>query len=318
MKTVLVLGAAGRVGEAAANTFVARGWRVRGGVRRSRLGDLGDGIEPVAIDAFDRQSLFEAAHGADVIVNALNPLYTEWQEKVLPMARNVIEAAHRSGALHMLPGNVYNFGHGVGLNMREDLLQTPSTPKAAIRIEMEQLFRERAETDGVRTVVIRAGDFYGGQRPGTWLHEIVLKWLESGTFVWPGPLDTPHSFAYLPDLGRAFAEVADAGDRLAPFEVLHFEGHTLTGEELKRHVEKAVGRQLKLRAVPWTLLRLAGLVSPMMREVAAMSYLWQMPHSLDGSRLRSLLGGFDETPPAEAVAEAVADLRTGAALRPAA
>jgi nucleoside-diphosphate-sugar epimerase len=308
MRTVLVLGAAGRVGEAAAKAFVAKGWKVRGGARGPRLAGLAEGIEPVAIDAFDRNSLIEAARDADVIVNALNPLYTEWREKVLPMAENVIAAAQAVGATHMLPGNIYNFGHEIGMGMKEGTAQTPSTEKARIRIAMEELFRERAEQAGVRTVVIRAGDFYGGKRPGTWLHEVVLKRLHRGVFVWPGPTDMPHSFAYLPDLGRAFAAVAERAEGLAPFEVFHFEGHTMTGADMKRHVEAAVGRELKLRGVPWPLLKTAGLLVPLLREIAAMSYLWRMPHSLDGARLRALLPDFEASAPGQAVASAVADL----------
>ena len=45
-----------------------------------------------------------------------------------------------------------------------------------------------------------------------------------------------------------------------------------------------------------------------LREIATMSYLWRIPHSLDGARLRALLPDFEALPPAEAVACAVADL----------
>ena len=38
MKTVVVLGAAGRVGDAAARAFVAAGWRVKGVARNAKDG----------------------------------------------------------------------------------------------------------------------------------------------------------------------------------------------------------------------------------------------------------------------------------------
>ena len=60
-------------------------------------------------------SLIAACRGADVILNALNPQYTEWAEKVMPMAENVIAAAQAVGATHMLPGNVYNFGYDIAV-----------------------------------------------------------------------------------------------------------------------------------------------------------------------------------------------------------
>ena len=120
MKTVVVLGAAGRVGDAAARAFVAAGWRVKGVARNAKAAELAPGVEAVRADAFDRGSLIAACQGADVILNALNPQYTEWAEKVMPMAENVIAAAQAVGATHMLPGNVYNFGYDIAVGTRED------------------------------------------------------------------------------------------------------------------------------------------------------------------------------------------------------
>ena len=129
-----------------------------------------------------------------------------------------------------------------------------------------------------------------------------------GAFTWPGPMDVPHAFAYLPDLGRVFAEVAEHRGELGRFETLHFEGHTLTGEATKAMTEKLLGRPLKRAGVPWTLLRAAGLFIPMMRELAIMSYLWRTPHSLDGSKLKALLPDFRRTEPEAALAEVIAAL----------
>lgn len=308
METVVILGAAGRIGDTAARQFLAKGWRVKGVARNARADELAPGVEPVRADASDRGALIEACRGADVVLNCLNPQYTEWREKVLPMAGNVAAAVEAAGATHMLPGNVYNFGHRIGLGMREDAPQLPSTEKAAIRMRMEELFGELAQKRGIRTVVLRAGDFYGGPRTGTWMDLIILAKLRKGIFTWPGPMDLPHAFAYLPDLGAAFVALAERRGELGRFERFHFAGHTMTGEETKLVVEKAVDRRLKRGGVPWTLLRAAGLVNPMLREVVIMSYLWRTPHSLDGARLAGLLGNVPSTEPVEAMRATIAAL----------
>ena len=168
MQTVVILGAAGRVGDAAARAFVAAGWRVKGLARNAKAASLAPGVEVVQADATSRAALIEACRSADVILNALNPLYTEWAEKVMPMAENVIAAVEIAGATHMLPGNVYNFGYGIGVGATEDAPEMPSTEKAEIRIAMEDLFRRKAQERGVQTIVLRAGDFYGGTRPESW------------------------------------------------------------------------------------------------------------------------------------------------------
>jgi nucleoside-diphosphate-sugar epimerase len=309
MKTIVVLGAGGRVGDAAARAFLAKGWQVRGVARNEKARMLAPGVIPVRADAFDRTALVEACRGADVVLNALNPAYTDWSEKVLPMAENVIAAAEATGATQMLPGNVYNFGHAIGVGMKEDARQVPSTEKSRIRIAMEELFRRRAEERGVQTIILRAGDFYGGTRPGSWLDLIILGKLKKDAFVWPGPMDLPHAFAYLPDLGAAFVALAEKRGELGVFERFHFPGHTLTGDEMKAATEKAVGRKLTRRGVPWPLLRAAGVFMPMMREVAVMSYLWRKPHSLDGTKLERTVGPLSSTSVVEAIAQAVADLK---------
>ena len=308
MKTVVVLGAAGRVGDAVARAFVGAGWRVKGVARNARTAEVATGVEAVHADASDRASLIAACAGADVIVNALNPQYTEWAEKVMPMAENVIAAAQAVGATHMLPGNVYNFGYDIAVGTREDAPEVPSTEKAQIRIAMEALFRERAQTHGVQTIVLRAGDFYGGTKPQSWLDLIILSKLRKNVFMWGGPTDIPHAFAYLPDLAKAFVALADKRGELGAFERFHFAGHTMTGLQMKAAAEAASGRELTLKGVPWVLLRAAGLFSPMMREIVKMSYLWRTPHSLDGAKLERTVGTLPATDPVDAIRQAIADL----------
>jgi nucleoside-diphosphate-sugar epimerase len=307
-QTIIILGAAGRIGDATAKAFLAAGWRVKGLARNAKAATLRPGLEVVEADAYDRPSLIRAVQGADVILNALNPKYTEWETAVMPLAENVMAAVEASGALHLFPGNVYNFGREIGLGIQEDAPQIASTAKARIRIEAEDLFRQRAETRGVRTVILRGGDYYGGVKPESWLDLFIMKELRKDVFTWPGPSDVPHAFAYLPDFAEAFVAIAEKRDALPPFERFHFSGHTLTGLEMHKAAEEAAGRALRFKTMGWTMIRLAGLVVPIAREVSVMSYLWRAPHSLDGTRLDRFAAPLRMTPPVEALREAVSDM----------
>lgn len=307
MKTIVILGAAGRIGDAASKAFVAAGWRVKGLARGRKGAELPLDVEWIKADATDRAALVEACAGADVVLNALSPEYTEWEQKVLPLAENVIAACEATGATQLLPGNLYNFGHGVRIGMGEDMPESPTTSKARVRIAMEDLFRRRAAASGVQTLVLRSGDFYGGTKPGNWLDLFILAKLQKGVFTWPGPMDVPHAFAYLPDLARSFVRLAAARRKLPAFDRFHFSGHTLCGAEVMAATESAVQRPLQRRGVPWTLLRAQGLFVPILREVAAMSYLWNTPHSLDGRKLEALVGALPATSPMAAIRQALAD-----------
>lgn len=309
MKTIAILGAAGRIGDATSRAFVKAGWHVKGVGRNRRTTEMAPGVEPVKADAFERDQLIAATAGADVILSAVNPAdYAGWEGTVLPMAENAVAAAKAAGATLMLPGNVYNFGHGIGLATGEDAEEAPTTGKAKIRIALERYLREQAEENGVRSIVLRAGDFYGGRKPGSWLDLLILSKIEKGIFTWPGPWDCPHAFAYLPDLADTFVKLAENRAEFGDFERFHFAGHTLTGAEMQRLVEQAVGRTLKRAGVPWTLLRAAGIFKPLYREIAVMSYLWRTAHSLDGSKLEKAIGPVPATPPAVAISEALSDL----------
>ena len=168
--------------------------------------------------------------------------------------------------------------------------------------------------DGLRSVVIRAGDFYGGGS-GSWFDLAIVKSLRKGRLVYPGPLDVPHAWAYLPDLARAFVAVAQADDGRTLHRRLHFAGHTLTGAQLLEVIE-AAARELgwapadgfRRGGMPWGLIRTGGLLVPVWREIARMSYLWRVPHALDGRSLEAFVGSLPATPVADAVRAALLGL----------
>lgn len=308
--TVLVLGANGRIGRALVDAFAAAGWRVRAQMRREPGYTLPAGVSPVICDALDTAALIEAARGADVLVNALNPDYTRWRELVPPLAASVLAVARASGATLMLPGNVYNFGAELPSLLTETTPQVAHTERGQIRIALEQQMRDAA-ADGVRSIVIRAGDFFGGG-PGSWFDLVIAKDIAKGRVALPGPADVPHAWAYLPDLAQVFVAVAARRAELAPFETLHFAGETLTGAQLHEALQQVCGRPLKRGQLPWWLLRLASPVVPIFRALAEMRYLWLRPHQLDDTHLRRLIGEPPHTPLSRALAASLASIHSDA------
>jgi len=309
MQTVAILGAAGRNGDAVARAFLKAGWRVKGVARGAKVSTLAPGVETVTADAYDRQALVAACAGADVIVHTLNPLYDDWTNTVMPLAENVLAAAEATGATVMIPGNVYNFGYAIGVDTDETAAFAGDTEKARLRIAMEALYERAAREKGVRTIVIRAGDFFGGARPESWLDVMILKDLKKDRFTWPGGWQTVHAFAYLPDLAETFVRVAEKRAATASFTTLHFRGHAVNGEEFHAAAEKAAGRKLKKAGAPWLLLRAVGLFNPILREIVKMSYLWRVPHSLANDRLEALIGPEPHTRLDVALKESIADLK---------
>ncbi len=316
--TVLVLGANGRFGRAAVLAFAAAGWRVQAQLRRAPVAPLPAGATAVAAPLADTGALVAAAAGATAVVHAVNPVYTQWDAEALPAFEQGAAVARRLGALFMLPGNVYNYGEKMPALLLPDTPQRPSTRKGELRCAMEAAMQAQAAqaAQGLRSVVIRGGDFYGAGS-GSWFDQAIVKSLAAGKLVYPGPLQVAHAWAYLPDLARAFVAVASRPRATRPeaFERLHFTGHTLTGAQLLDAIDTAA-TQLGLRpaqgfrvgSMPWRLIRALGTVYPQWRELARMSYLWRVPHALDGSALLAAVGPLPATPGVDAVRQTLLDL----------
>ena len=315
--TVLVLGANGRFGLAAAQAFAAAGWHVLAQIRRDGASGMPAGAELVRAPLADVGDALARRPVPDVVVHGINPIYTRWDEEALPAARAAMDLAERFGARFMLPGNVYNYGEAMPERLDETTPQRPTTAKGRIRAEMESELERRAASGRLRSTVITAGDFFGAGS-GSWFDAVVVKSIAKGTIAYPGDPELAHAWAYLPDLARAFVAVASLAD-LAPFERFTFAGHSVRGVEFLAGLEGAAARLgltpargWRRSGMPWPLIRAAGVVVPLWRELARMSYLWRVPHALDGTRLARRCPALQSTPLGTAVAESLAVLGVAA------
>src|SRR5262249_58039142 len=108
----------------------------------------------------------KAARDADVVLHALNPPYTDWSRLALPLAYSAVAAAETAGATLLFPGNLYNYGSPLPPIIDENTPMGPSSRKGQLRLAIEDRMMEAADR-GVRTIVLRTGDFYGsGVGPG--------------------------------------------------------------------------------------------------------------------------------------------------------
>jgi nucleoside-diphosphate-sugar epimerase len=311
---VLINGAAGRFGRVVVSAFAGAGWQVTARVRRAGLVAWPQGV---------REQLTGAPIDAapQVIIHAANPPYTQWASQALPLAREAMDIAEQHGALLMLPGNLYNIGSPMPAHIDAHTPLAPSSRKGRTRQAMEDEMAARAAR-GLRSVVIRAGDFFGGPGTGSWFDTVVVKSLRHGKLVYTGPLDVPHAWAYLPDLAQAFVRVAAQhrawqGHRQLPFAGYCFTGHSFTGHDLLAGIEAAASalslsprQPWRHGALPWGVIRALSPIVPMWREIAEIAYLWHEPHTLDGAALQTLIGPLPNTPAPEALQQALRSLFT--------
>ena len=280
--TALILGARGRFARHAAAALEARGWQLR---------------------RFDRtrDSLSDAASGAALIVNGWNQPYGRWAAELPGLTRQVIAAAKYSGATILQPANVYVYGPEALPVLGPDTPQRAVNPLGRLRIAMEAALRD----SGVPVILLRAGDFLDDAPSRGWFDKVIAAPIAKGHVRYPGPPDVPHAWAYLPDLGRAAAQLAARRATLERFEEVPFAGYTLTGTELAAALSRVTGQEIALRRMAWWPLHLARPFWGMAAGLLEMRYLWAVPHRLDGARLHALLPDFADTPLEAALASAL-------------
>ncbi|CAH0446027.1 hypothetical protein LMG10661_02157 [Ralstonia syzygii subsp. syzygii] len=253
-RIALVLGATGGIGGEMTRRLAARGWRVRALHRNpDALAGRDPAFEWVRGDAMVRDDVVAAARSTAVIVHAVNPPgYRNWAGLVLPMIDHTIAAARACGARVVLPGTVYNFGPDAFPLLRETSAQRPLTRKGTLRAELERRLRAAAD-DGVRSLIVRAGDFFGPDAGNNWFAGcLVQPGRPVRAVTYPGVRGIGHQWAYIPDVAETMLRLVEQDDRLPAFAIYHMRGHwDADGTQMTEAIRRAVGRPVRLRSFPW-------------------------------------------------------------------
>jgi nucleoside-diphosphate-sugar epimerase len=294
--TALILGATGGIGGELAAALSRHGWQVNALHRNP--------VQARGRHAPSGISLIKAARGASLIVHAVNPPgYRNWGQWVLPMLENSVSAAYASGARILLPGTIYNYGPDAFPILHEDSPQNPLTRKGKIRAEMERRLRVAAAS-GVRSLIVRAGDFFGPCAGNNWFSQGLIKPGKPVTSIsYPGRPGLGHAWAYLPDLAETMTQLVERESTLATFETFHFAGHwDADGTQMTQAIRRAAANpNIAVHSFPWPLVTLMSPFVTLFREMREMHYLWRQPLRLSNERLLGVLTNVPQTPLQEAV-----------------
>ena len=274
---------AGQVGRTVANLLAASGRAVRS-VARHRPPGLAEGVDWRSADLADPEAAVDAAKGAGVVYQCLNAPYTRWPQLFPPLQHAVLAAAEEAEALLVTLENVYGYGPTDGTPMTEDLPLTATSSKGATRAAMTAELLAASAAGQVRIAIGRASDFFGAGVTESALGARVFGNAVAGKpadFI--GNPDLPHTYSYVPDIATGLVTLGT--DERAIGQIWHLPGPpTTTTRALLDLVGDEIGHPVKLRTVPTVALRALGIVSPMMRGLAEMSYEFEQPFVLDTSK----------------------------------
>lgn len=303
-KKALVLGISGNFGSAMARALHNNGWQVT-----ALLRDPGKAPEWLAAEnciegkAEDESLLLEIAKDMDLLVYGVNPPYHRWSELAEKMLEPSVRVAERFGLTLLFPGNIYNFAPTDAL-INEDTPMAPPTEKGRIRVAMEKRLKQ-ASQQGAKVIIVRAGDFItdtpvepnqAATQDSTWFSQIISN--KSGRLELKLPHNSQHQhyWSYLPDLCANTATLLNQIGTVVTTDlassnwlVLHDPGLVIDKADWLEACHQ-LGIPVRTKSFPWWLISVMSLVSPLLREVNQMRYLWQQPVIADGQQFRTLLG----------------------------
>ena len=313
-----LFGAAGAAGQsiAAALSAAGRDYRVVGRSRQPLEAAFGDDphAEIITWNPDDPASIRAAAAGLQTVIYLVGVPYDQFAAHPPLMEKTLAGVVAAGVERFILIGTVYPYGRARGNPISENHPREPHTFKGRMRLAQENLVLDAHGHRGLSTLVLRLPDFYGPGVERSLLNGVFEGAANAKRAQMIGPLDVPHEFIYLPDVGPVVEKLTRAPEAYGRWWHLAGAG-TLTQREVATQAYALAGLEPKLMVAGKTMLRVLGLFNPLMRELVEMNYLMTEPVVLDDSALTELLGPIAKTPYEEGIRRCFEAARDAASTR---
>lgn len=275
----------GPTGEATVERLRARGTPVRV-VQRRRPANLPAGVAFMPCDVLNPDDVKRAMSGASQAVVTIGFEYRSkvWQTLWPKATAALLDGTEAANVRVVFIDNMYMYGPQ-DVALHEDVALTTYGRKPAVRSVVTRMWQQAAREGRVRWAALRAPDFYGPGVHNSHMGDTGLARIAQGKAaqVVMRP-DLPHAYAYVPDIARAAVTLLDAPDD-AFNQVWHVPcAQAKTPREMLQIGADAAGVQLKVMALPPVMLRLMAAVSPPLRDLIEMQFLWNRPYHVDATK----------------------------------
>ncbi|MFG1394428.1 NAD-dependent epimerase/dehydratase family protein [Xanthobacter agilis] len=258
-------------------------------------------VEARGWDPEDPARIRAAVRGIDTLVYMVGVPYDAFHLHP-PLMRRTLEAAEAEGVRRLLLiGTAYPFGRPRTARVDENHPRAPHTFKGRMRKEQEDLVLEAHARGRIATSILRLPDFYGPDVERSYLADIFAAAAAGRRAKVMGPIDTPHEFVFVPDVGPVVLRLLASAGAFGHTFNLGGAG-TITVRNVAEQAFMLMRQNPKLFVANALLLRLAGLFDPVMRELVEMRYLMSDPVIFDDHALAQIIGPIPKTSYAEGIA----------------
>jgi nucleoside-diphosphate-sugar epimerase len=305
-KNHVILGT-GAIGRAIAEELVRRGKSVRMVNRSGKLTEAPAGVEVVACDLYNPTKVREVTQGAQVVYQASQPNYNEWNTKFLLLQQAIIDGLTDSGAKLVIVENLYMYGATNSTPMTEDMPHNAHTRKGKTRSQMSNAAFEAHRAGKLRVTAGRGSDFFGpwGLPTAAMGERTFYPMLQGKAANLVGNIDVPHTHTYIPDFGKALVILGARGEADGQAWHVPNDNPRISQREMAKMIAEEMGIPLKVSAMGKTMMWFGGLFIPEAKESVEMMYEFEQPFIIDSSKFEKTFG-MHATPMREAIKETVA------------
>jgi nucleoside-diphosphate-sugar epimerase len=302
---ILILGSTGSIGYAFAENLISKNIPVTVLVRdvqkASNLFKGNSFVEIVQGDVQDLELLKRISADKKTIFHGINYPYDKWFGNMDIATEKVIEAASQNQATIIFPGNVYNYGNMPLIH--EDSLQNPCTRKGVLRVELEKMLKDAAETKKCKVLNVRLPDFWGPNVLNEGVKPVFMNALNKKALPYIFRTDIPHQMVFTKDAAEIMVRLMQRG-LAKPYEIYNYGGYVHpTIKSFLNQISRLANAPEKITVYPKWLFSVLGLFMPVMGEVKEMLYLYENSVILDDNKVRKLFPDFKETNFEEAILE---------------
>jgi len=251
----------------------------------NRPGLMPDDVEIVTADAACPGQAIDAAKGATVIYQALNPPYHLWKKYFPALQDGVLAAAGTAGARYISIENLYMYDASSPINEGSPI--HPRSKKGRLRAKMADDVMAAHQCGDIQAAALRSSCYYGPGVIGSAMGERFFANLVSGKKAqMMGALDVPHSWAYIEDVGRTAATLGMRDEALGKAWIAPH-APSCTQRKMVELTCQILGIKPRLTGASPLMLRMVGLFVPEAGASVEMMYQYTEPFVVDSEQVQN-------------------------------
>ena len=286
-----IIGAGGAIGIPLAGELKKYSTRIRLAGRNPQKVNETDELMPV--DVTDLSQIEKAVAGSQIVYVTIGFKYDlkVWQRTWPPFMQEVINACKKHNSKLVFFDNMYLYARDAVPFMTEDSPVQPPAKKGEVRALINKMIMDESEKSDLNALIARSADFYGPDNRNSAMNIMIVHNLLKGKKVQVfGDADKIHTYTYTPDAAKATAILGNTPDAFNQVWHVPTTKEKLTNRNWIDLIAGEIGTEAKIQQVPAWMVKLLGLLIPVMREFPEMIYQNEQDYVFDSSKFEKRFG----------------------------